>query len=48
LSFAVAIIPYTWSHTNVQQWKAGARVNFEADILGKYVARWMAPHIHAD
>jgi riboflavin synthase len=48
LSFAVAIIPYTWTHTNVQQWKPGARVNFEADILGKYVARWMAPHIHAD
>jgi len=44
-SFAVAIIPYTWAHTNVQFWKSGAQVNFEADILGKYVAKWMAPHI---
>lgn len=43
-SFAVAIIPYTWLHTNVQQWKPGLQVNFEADILGKYVARWMSPH----
>ena len=44
-SFAVAIIPYTWANTNVQHWKVGSQVNFEADILGKYVARWMAPHI---
>lgn len=43
-SFAVAIIPYTWLHTNVQQWRPGLQVNFEADILGKYVARWMSPH----
>jgi riboflavin synthase len=45
--FAVAIIPYTWANTNVQHWKAGTQVNFEADILGKYVARWMNPHIGA-
>lgn len=43
-SVAVAIIPYTWEHTNAQHWKAGSMVNFEADILGKYVARWMEPH----
>ncbi len=37
--FSVAIIPYTWEHTNLQQVKAGDTVNLEFDIIGKYVAR---------
>jgi len=43
--FAVAIIPYTWTNTIVHKWSTGTLVNFEADVLGKYVARWMAPHL---
>jgi riboflavin synthase len=35
----VAIIPYTYEHTNFHQLKAGDFVNVEFDILGKYIAR---------
>ncbi len=38
-SFSVAIIPYTYEHTNMQQIKKGDTVNLEFDIIGKYVAR---------
>ena len=38
-SFQVAIIPYTYEHTNFHQIKAGTIVNLEFDIIGKYVAR---------
>jgi riboflavin synthase len=38
-SFTVAIIPYTWEHTNIGQLKAGSTVNLEFDIIGKYVKR---------
>lgn len=37
--FSVAIIPYTFEHTNLQQVKVGDTVNLEFDIIGKYVAR---------
>ncbi|MDB4923616.1 MAG: riboflavin synthase alpha chain [Mucilaginibacter sp.] len=40
-NFSVAIIPYTFEHTNLQQVKAGSVVNLEFDIIGKYVARLM-------
>jgi riboflavin synthase len=40
-SFSVAIIPYTFEHTNLQHVKAGSVVNLEFDIIGKYVARLM-------
>jgi riboflavin synthase len=39
--FSVAIIPYTYEHTNLQQVKLGDFVNLEFDIIGKYVARLM-------
>ncbi|RKR84921.1 riboflavin synthase alpha chain [Mucilaginibacter gracilis] len=39
--FSVAIIPYTWEHTNLQQVRVGSTVNLEFDIIGKYVARLM-------
>lgn len=39
--FSVAIIPYTWEHTNLQQVRQGSTVNLEFDIIGKYVARLM-------
>lgn len=38
-SFRVAIIPYTFEHTNFCRIKTGSRVNLEFDILGKYIAR---------
>jgi len=41
-SFQVAIIPYTYEHTNFHQIKAGTVVNLEFDIIGKYVSRMMA------
>lgn len=37
--FSVAVIPYTYAHTNMQQVKEGSMVNLEFDIIGKYVAR---------
>lgn len=38
-SFTVAIIPYTYEHTNIQQVEVGSEVNIEFDIIGKYVQR---------
>ena len=41
-SFQVAIIPYTYEHTNFHQIKVGTAINLEFDIIGKYVSRMMA------
>lgn len=41
-TFQVAIIPYTFEHTNFHQIKAGTVVNIEFDIIGKYVSRMMS------
>ena len=38
-SFEVAIIPYTYEHTNLHQVDEGNTVNLEFDIIGKYIAR---------
>ncbi len=38
-TFQVAIIPYTFEHTNFCDIKVGSVVNLEFDILGKYIAR---------
>ena len=38
-SFKVAIIPYTFEHTSIQQVTEGSIVNIEFDILGKYIER---------
>lgn len=40
-SFSVAIIPYTFEHTNLHNVQVGSQVNLEFDIIGKYVARLM-------
>lgn len=37
--FSVAIIPYTYEHTNFHQLQIGDKVNLEFDIVGKYIAR---------
>ena len=38
-SFSVAIIPYTFEHTNFHTIVVGTKVNIEFDIIGKYIAR---------
>ena len=38
-SFSVAIIPYTFEHTNFQNITIGDAVNIEFDTLGKYIAK---------
>jgi riboflavin synthase alpha subunit len=38
--FHVAIVPYTFAHTNLKRRRAGDRVNLEFDIIGKYVRGW--------
>jgi riboflavin synthase len=40
-TFEVAIIPYTWEHTNLHRLQAGNLLNVEFDILGKYVQRYL-------
>ena len=40
--FSVAIIPYTWEHTNLHMLEVGSLVNLEFDIIGKYVARMLS------
>ena len=37
--FDIAVIPYTYEHTNVQSIKVGDKVNLEFDMIGKYVSR---------
>jgi riboflavin synthase len=38
-SFSVAIIPYTFEHTNFHTFEVGTVVNIEYDILGKYISK---------
>lgn len=37
--FSVAIIPYTYEHTNFKDFKVGTKINLEFDVIGKYVAK---------
>ncbi|MEO5776131.1 MAG: riboflavin synthase [Flavobacterium sp.] len=37
--FSVAIIPYTFEHTNFKNIKIGTNINLEFDVVGKYIAR---------
>ena len=37
--FSVAIIPYTYEHTNFKNFKIGTKINLEFDVVGKYIAR---------
>ncbi len=43
-TFKVAIIPYTYEHTNFNALAPGVKVNLEFDIIGKYIARQMAAY----
>lgn len=38
-SFRVAIIPYTFEHTNIREVQPGDTVNLEFDMIGKYLLR---------
>lgn len=38
-AFSVAIIPYTYNHTNFKMFSLGTVVNLEFDVIGKYVTR---------
>ena len=40
-TFQVAIIPYTFEHTNFHSIKVGTVVNLEFDIIGKYISRML-------
>ena len=40
----IGIIPFTWEHTNLGGLAPGDPVNVEADLIGKYVGRLLAPH----
>jgi len=37
--FSVAIIPYTYEHTNFKNFEVGTTINLEFDVIGKYVSR---------
>ncbi|MCH1517751.1 MAG: riboflavin synthase [Flavobacteriaceae bacterium] len=38
-TFSVAIIPYTYEHTNFHTFKKGTMVNLEFDVVGKYITK---------
>jgi len=40
----VAVIPYSYEHTNIRDRKTGDAVNLEGDVLGKYVQRYLERH----
>lgn len=44
-AFSVAIIPYTWEHTNLKSLREGDKVNIEFDIFGKYVQKYQASNL---
>jgi len=37
--FSVAIIPFTYEHTNFKNYKIGTKINLEFDVVGKYIAK---------
>jgi len=37
--FSVAIIPYTYKHTNFKSFEIGTKVNLEFDLIGKYISK---------
>ena len=43
-SFTVHIIPYTFEHTNFNDFEIGTQVNLEFDIVGKYLTKLHSMH----
>lgn len=46
--FTVSILPQTKAHTNLSELSVGEKVNLEADVIGKYVAKMVAPRLGAE
>lgn len=46
-SFQVAIIPYTYEHTNFHEIKKGTVVNLEFDIVGKYITKILRQYLES-
>ena len=44
-TFSVALIPYTWSETNMHLLTDGDKVNLEFDVFGKYISHMMADRL---
>ncbi|MHB8718034.1 MAG: riboflavin synthase [Candidatus Dormibacteria bacterium] len=44
-AFGVSLIPHTLAMTTAGEWRAGARVNLEADLVARYVQRGLAAHL---
>jgi len=42
----VAVIPYTYQHTNIRDRKPGDALNLEGDVIGKYVERYLQAGQH--
>ncbi len=42
--FSVAIIPYTYEHTNFKTFKVGTKINLEFDVIGKYITKLQLMH----
>jgi riboflavin synthase len=40
-AFSVAMIPYTWTETNMHKLEPGDTVNLEFDIFGKYITKML-------
>lgn len=45
LHFSVALIPHTMEATTFKSLKPGVKVNIETDVIARYVARWLEPHL---
>ncbi len=43
-SFCVIIIPETWKQTTVARWQVSSQINFESDIIGKYIHSKMSAY----
>jgi riboflavin synthase len=45
-SFSIAIIPFTFDHTTMNERPEGSKVNLEADVTAKYVANLVEPYLN--
>ena len=39
----VAVIPYTYENTVIATYRAGAKINVEVDLIGKYIKKFLGP-----
>jgi riboflavin synthase len=45
LRATIALIPHTWETTTLSKLRAGAKVNIEVDVIGKYVEKLFPEHL---